>query len=121
MIRPVLEYAVPVWQFIPDYLADVIESVQKRPLVFPADESYTEALGQANLPTLKERREDLCCKYMEKMKSRDHPLFKSLPWPVAGTCNDKLRKNSEKFVLFNGSITCRTKRADSFFTFRYFK
>ena len=31
-IRPVLEYAVPVWQSVPDYLADVIESVQKRAL-----------------------------------------------------------------------------------------
>ena len=29
-IRPVLEYAVPVWQSVADYLADVIESVQKR-------------------------------------------------------------------------------------------
>ena len=26
-IRPVLEYAVPVWQSISDYLVDVIESV----------------------------------------------------------------------------------------------
>lgn len=26
MIIPVLEYAVPVWQSIPDYSADVIES-----------------------------------------------------------------------------------------------
>ena len=26
-IRPVLEYAVPMWQSISDYLADVIESV----------------------------------------------------------------------------------------------
>ena len=31
-IRPVLEYAVPVWQSVADYLADVIESVQKRAL-----------------------------------------------------------------------------------------
>ena len=31
-IRPVLEYVVPVWQSVPDYLADVIESVQKRVL-----------------------------------------------------------------------------------------
>ena len=37
-IRPVLEYAAPVWQSIPNYLADVMESVQK----FPAEESYTE-------------------------------------------------------------------------------
>ena len=31
-IRPVLEYAVPVWQSVANYLADVIESVQKRAL-----------------------------------------------------------------------------------------
>ena len=58
---------------------------------------------------------------MEKMKSRDHPLSKLLPRPVAGTCNYRLRKNSEKFLLFNGSITCRTKGVDSFFAFRNFK
>ena len=31
-VRPVLEYAVPVWQAIPDYmyLFDVIKGVQKR-------------------------------------------------------------------------------------------
>ena len=123
-IRPALEYTVPVWQSIPDYLNDIIESVQKRALkIVSAEESYMEALGQANLPTLQERREDVCYKYMKKMKSRDHPLFKLLPRPVAGTCNYKLRKSSEKFLLFNGSITCtcRTKRAHSFFTFRYFK
>ena len=56
---------------------------------------------------------------MEKMKSRDHLLFKLLPRPVAGTCNYKLRKNSEKFLLFNGSITGRTNRADSFLTRGY--
>ena len=55
---------------------------------------------------------------MEKMESRDHPLSKLLPRPVAGTCNYKLRKNAEKFLLFNGSITCRTKGVDSFFAFR---
>ena len=31
-VRPVLEYPVPVWQSIPGYLSDVIESVQIRAL-----------------------------------------------------------------------------------------
>ena len=103
-----------VWQSIPDYLADVIESLQKRALKIIFLRRNPEALGQAHLPILQERREDLCHKYMEKMKSRDHPVFKLLPRPVAGICNYKLRKNSEKFLLFNASITCRTKWADSF-------
>ena len=40
-IRQVLEYAGPVWQSVPDYLADVIESVRKRAvkIVFPTVES----------------------------------------------------------------------------------
>ena len=31
-VRPVLEYAAPVWKSIPGYLSDVIETVQKRAL-----------------------------------------------------------------------------------------
>jgi hypothetical protein len=30
IIRPILEYAVPVWQAIPEYLSHKIESVQRR-------------------------------------------------------------------------------------------
>ena len=39
-VRPVLEYAVPVWQAIVDYLSDVIEGVQKRALrlIYPVTE-----------------------------------------------------------------------------------
>ena len=31
-VRSVLEYTVPVWQSIPGYLSDKIESIQKRAL-----------------------------------------------------------------------------------------
>ncbi len=31
-VRPMLKYAVPVWQAIPDYLSEAIEVVQKRSL-----------------------------------------------------------------------------------------
>ena len=54
-------------------------------------------------------------------REKSHFLVILLPTPVAGTCNYKLRKNSEKFLPFNGVITCRTKRADSFFTLGYSK
>ena len=30
IVRPVLEYAAPVWQNIPDFLSYKIESIQKR-------------------------------------------------------------------------------------------
>ena len=61
-IRPVLEYAVPVWQDIPNYLSEAIEVVQKRLLkiIYPECESYTHALNLTNLPTLQSRRNILC-------------------------------------------------------------
>ena len=98
-IRPVLEYAVPVWQNIPEYLSDAIETVQKRALkiIFPTAESYTEAVQLAQLKTLAERRDDLCMKYMERMKCSDHPLKHLLPRPVADICHYNLRRHSEQY------------------------
>ncbi|KAL9966711.1 hypothetical protein ACROYT_G024828, partial [Oculina patagonica] len=39
-VRPVLEYAAPVWQAIPGYLSDTIERIQKRALhiIYPEAE-----------------------------------------------------------------------------------
>ena len=85
-----------VWQSILDYLADVIESVQKRALKIVFLRRNPEALGQAHLLIMQERRKYLCYKYVEKMKSRDHAVVKLLPRPVAGICNYKLRKNSPR-------------------------
>ena len=121
-IRSVLEYAVPVWQNIPEYLSDAIETLQKRALkiIFPTAESYTEALQLAQLKTLAERRHDLCMKYMERMKCSDHPLNHLLPRPVADICHYNLRRHSERFYLYNNATMCRTKRTQSFFTFKYF-
>ena len=92
-VIPVLEYAVPVWQSIPGYLSDVIETVQKRALkiIFPEAETYTEALQLAQLTTLADRREYLCFKYMGEMKQSDHPLVHLLPKPVVNSCHYDLR------------------------------
>ena len=118
-IRPVLEYAVPVWQFISDCLADVMESVQKRALkiVFLVEESYTGKPWVKQTCQPCKREEKICAVNIWKRWNLETILsiYKFLPRPVVGTCNYKLRKNSEKFLLFNNSITCRTKRADSFF------
>ena len=101
-IRPVLEYAVPVWQNIPEYLSDAVETLQKRAfkIIFPTAESYTEALQLAQLKTLSERRDDLCMKYMERMKCSDHPLNHLLPRPVADICHYNLRRHTERFYLY---------------------
>ena len=59
IIRPILEYAVPVWHAIPEYLSQKIESVQKRALkiIKPGEESYEELLRVFNVEKLQSRRE----------------------------------------------------------------
>ena len=120
--RPVLEYALPVWQSIPGYLSDVIETVQKRALkiIFPEAETYTEALPLAQLTTLAYRREFLRFKYMDEMKKSDHPLVHLLPKPVVNSCHYDLRTTPQQFYLFKNLINFRTGRAEEFFTYKYF-
>ena len=90
-------------------------------ITYPETESYTEALQLANIPSLKRTgRDDLCIKYMDKMKSKDHPLHFLLPRPLFNQPQYNLKKNADRFYWFIESITGRTKRADNFSTFRYF-
>ena len=64
--RSVLEYAAQVWQHIPAYLSDAIESIQRRALriIFLTQ----QALDLTNLSTLANRRILLCKKLMADMK-----------------------------------------------------
>ena len=110
IVRPVLEYACPVWHTcLPRYLSDSIEVIQKRALkcIFPGGQtclprylsdsieviqkralkcvfqgySYSEALRAANLPALDQRREDLCTSYVVKTKEPSRRLNRLLPPP----------------------------------------
>ena len=81
VIRPVLEYACPVWSTnLPVYLSEYIEMVQKRALksIYPGS-TYVEVLVKVNLPTLSARRKELCKKYFNEMKKSDHKLNHLLP------------------------------------------
>ena len=74
-IRSVLEYATQVWQDIPEYLSDAIEPIQRRALriIFP-NSSYQQALDQANLTSLADRRIFICKKLMADMRNDSHPI-----------------------------------------------
>ena len=123
-IRPVLEYAVPVWQDIPAYLSEAIERVQKRALkiINPETEPYAHALQLGKLDRLDDRRVHLCYKYMTKMKSPSHPLRHLLPSPILDAPNYyTLRQKTQKYYLFRNIQVCRTKRVEDFFTFKYFR
>ena len=63
-IRSVLEYSAQVFNhFLPRYLSDDFERVQKRALlIISPGESYKHNLDRFHLSTLFHRREHLCCK-----------------------------------------------------------
>ncbi len=84
-IRPVLEYACPVWHSsLPNSLSDQIEHIQKRALkIILPYQSYHESLNTLKLPTLTERRESLCMRFYKKIYcDTSSKLFELLPKPV---------------------------------------
>ena len=80
VVRPVLEYACPVWHTnLPKYLSENIEIVQKRALkaIFPG-ESYSDILNNIGIGTLKERRDYICEKYFRNMQDSSNKLIGKL-------------------------------------------
>ena len=75
-VRSVLEYAAQVWQDIPAYLSDAIESIQRRALriIFP-NSSYQQALDLTNLSTLANSRILLCKKLKADMRNEPPHIF----------------------------------------------
>ena len=69
IIRPVLEYAAPVWHSsLPDCLSKDLEQVQRQALrTCFGDGSYNELLNAAGLPTLPDRRVRLCESFYNKI------------------------------------------------------
>ena len=121
LIRPVLEYAVPVWQNLTQALACSLENVQKRVLhiIFPTS-NYSDVLVAAGLLSLEERRNSICHAYVQKLRKQDHPISFLLPReePVQHTYNLRSGNNMNKFLYGNKKI-CRTKRSDHFITFKF--
>jgi len=111
-VRSVLEYAAQVWQNIPAYLSDAIESIQRRALriIFP-NSSYQQALSLTNLLTLANRRILLSKKLMADMRDESHPISFLAP---------KVTIRTMPYQLRSGSTTApktmkRTKSANDFF------
>jgi hypothetical protein len=61
-IRPILEYACPVWHFSLTLANNEdIEQIQKRALkILVPGKSYKEAIAKLNLELLSERRSEIC-------------------------------------------------------------
>ena len=81
VVRPVLEYAGPVWHTnLPKYLSDNIELIPKRALksIF-SREHYKDILNDIGMCTLKDRRHFLCEKYFRGVTQSSHKLHNLQP------------------------------------------
>ena len=115
-IRSVLEYAMQVWQDVPAYLSDTIESIQRRSLriIFP-NSSYQQAIDQANLTSLADPRIFICKKLMADMRNESTPISFLTPQVMTRSIPCQLRSGNTKTT----TMMKRTKRANDSFTFRF--
>ena len=85
-IKPVLEYAAPIWSGLPQYLADEIENIQNRSI-------NILGIPRDNLQTLQERREIITMKEFKRIQSdTTHQCNKFIPSSISHTYD--LRKDS---------------------------
>ena len=74
IIRPVVEYAVPVYHWMLNGgQSDEVEKMQRRAMkiIYGHKTSYRAALEKSALPTLKERRKNIVLKFAQKASSSD--------------------------------------------------
>ena len=114
VIRPVLEYAAPVWHhLLTKAHTDQIEAIQRRALriafSFTNDMPYTNALHCANIPSLSDRREQLSRKFFKSILEPASSLHSLLPNPRDPTITSRLRTANKYPRLPN-----RTKKYQSF-------
>ena len=104
-IRPILEYGVQVRQDIPEFLSNKLESTQKGALhiIYPCH-SYLDALNTTNLSSLKERRTQLCCKYIQKMTQNDHPIDFLKPRTAISGHSYNLRATDKRNIVFTALL-----------------
>ena len=110
-IRPVLEYACPVWHTsLPRKLSDQLEQIQRRALrIIVPHLSYTNGLNELDLTTLEERRESLCKSFYKSNLNTASKLCSLLPDPVDHYYN---LRNPRKLPVYK----CRNNHFSKFFT-----
>ena len=91
-IRPILEYASPVWGGLPKYLEDEIEQIQTRSMKIIG-------LPKNHLPTLRERRVEATKGELLKIQSdTNHPCRVFLPSPKIHNYNLRSKPKFNKTV-----------------------
>jgi hypothetical protein len=104
-IRPLVEYAVPVWHSgLTVHQSDQLERVQKQTLhILLPDSSYREALLLTGLHTLEQRRIQLCRNFATGLLGSEFSCW--LP-PRRRECHKRNLRSNNKL----STLPCRTKR-----------
>ena len=114
-IRPVLEYASPVFhRSLLNYISEDLERIQRRALrIIHPDLSYRVALETAGLPKLNKRRERISTDLFDEIVcDPTHRLHSLLP--QRKSCKYALRRKSD-FTL----PKCKTERLKNSFIFSH--
>ena len=108
VIRPILEYACPVWHsMLTKKLTSAIESQQIRAMrIIFGDIRYEEALELAGISTLQDRRENLTRKFFLSICHPDSCLYYLLPAPSRDNEIVLRLRTSKKYPV----PYCKTKR-----------
>ena len=125
LVRPTTEYACQVWHgTLTGEQSDAIEPVQERALeIIMPDASNELACELAQLPTLKERRRELCKKLFIELQNPSHKLHHLLSSVKTShglrSCKKytlpKLRTDRAKLSYINCSNTCLILTFKSFY------
>ena len=96
-MRPILEYASPVWVGLPNYLRDEIERVQSRSL-------RILGLEKVYLKPLYERREEATSRVVDSiLNDPNHPCCSALPKLINNRYNLKNVDRNRKISFFSGT------------------
>ena len=109
LIRSIVEY-IPVWAALPDYLSDLIEAVRRRALriIFP-DNGYEESLALCTLPTLSQRRDLACIRFIKNLPNIEPLGSLCMKEVIPHGCNlhsrdsirlERPRVRTERFAAF---------------------
>ena len=116
IIKPIIEFAAPVWSAIPDYLSIKLEKVQKRAVrITNPGALYQDSLNRAGLEKLSKRKDNICKEFAKdnKLSGPIKHLFKHKSNSVSHKYN--LRHSTEPNCA--GRIT--TDKFLSFLTSKY--
>jgi len=120
VIRPVLEYAAPVWNhLLTETQIDQIEAIQRRALriiySYTNDMPYISALYCAVIPSLADRRVQLSRKLFKSILQPSSCLFTLLPNPRDPSITTRLR-SANKFPR----LPSRTRKYQTFISYALF-